>query len=101
MGLLSALVEPLRTQLASRSTVAVIGAGLISFIVLVVILNVLHQLIFKNPNEPPIVFHWVPFVGSTIGYGMDPYDFFFACKQKVFPRRGALVIEFARTLSVS
>lgn len=101
MGLLSALVEPLRTQLATRSTVAVIGAGLLSFIVLVVILNVLHQLIYKNPNEPPIVFHWVPFVGSTIGYGMDPYDFFFACRQKVLRRCCVLMAEFARTLTAT
>lgn len=83
MGLLSTLVEPLCDQLAFRSTAAVIGAGLIAFLVLVVVLNVLQQLIFRNPDEPPVVFHWVPFVGSTIAYGIDPYNFFFACREKV------------------
>ena len=48
-----------------------------------VLLNVLAQLLFKNPNEPPVVFHWVPFLGSTIAYGIDPYKFFFACREKV------------------
>ncbi len=34
-------------------------------------------------NEPPVVFHWVPIISSTITYGMDPYRFFFDCKAKV------------------
>lgn len=83
MGLLSALIEPLRDQLAVRSIAAVVGAGLIASAVLVIIVNVLVQLIFKNPNEPPVVFHWVPFIGSTIIYGINPYNFFFACREKV------------------
>lgn len=83
MGLLSALVEPLRDQFAFRSTAAVIGAGLIASVILLIIVNVLVQLIFKNPNEPPVVFHWVPFIGSTITYGINPYNFFFACRKKV------------------
>ena len=83
MGLLSALIEPWRDQLAFRSTAAIIGAGLIAFAVLIIIVNVLVQLISKNPNEPPVVFHWVPFIGSTIAYGIDPYKFFFACREKV------------------
>ena len=56
-----------------------------------VVLNVLKQLLFKNPHEPPIVFHWVPFLGSTITYGIDPYKFFFSCREKVSrPLRGSL-----------
>lgn len=86
MGLLSALIEPLCDQLASRSTAAVIGAGVIALTVLLVILNVLGQIIFRNPSEPPVVFHWVPFIGSTIAYGIDPYNFFFACREKVCGR---------------
>ena len=45
-------------------------------------LNVLRQLLFKNKNEPPLVFHWVPIIGSTISYGIDPFKFFFACREK-------------------
>lgn len=28
------------------------------------------------------MFHLVPFIGSTIAYGIDPYKFFFACREK-------------------
>lgn len=61
----------------------------------------LSQLLLKNPNEPPVVFHWFPVIGNTVTYGMDPYGFFFACRKKVclFPflerptRRGLRVIK--------
>ena len=83
MGVLAFVVEPLRI-LSNTSTVLACLAGLFSLIAFAVILNVLNQLIFKNPNEPPVVFHWVPFFGSTVSYGIDPYKFFFSCRQKVF-----------------
>ncbi|KAK5701458.1 Lanosterol 14-alpha-demethylase [Elasticomyces elasticus] len=50
---------------------------LLAALSLTVILNVAKQLLLRNPNEPPMVFHWLPFIGSTITYGMDPYTFFF------------------------
>jgi len=83
MGLIAAVAGPLGDFLATSSTPLVIGAGLLSFIVLAIVLNVLQQLLLKNPNEPPIVFHWVPIIGSTITYGIDPYKFFFSCREKV------------------
>ena len=84
MGLLGVVTESLQNLLSNRSTGVIIAAGFASFIVLTVVLNVLSQLLFRNPNEPPVVFHWVPFIGSTITYGIDPYKFFFNCRQKVF-----------------
>ena len=48
----------------------------------IILLNVARQLLIRNPNEPPVVFHWVPFIGSTITYGIDPYEFFFDCRKK-------------------
>lgn len=36
----------------------------------------------KNPSAPPIVFHWFPVIGSAVSYGMDPYQFFFDCREK-------------------
>lgn len=48
-----------------------------------VTLNVVYQLFFYSRNEPPVVFHWIPFLGSTVEYGMDPYKFFFSCREKV------------------
>ncbi|KAL2857984.1 cytochrome P450 [Aspergillus pseudoustus] len=48
----------------------------------VITLNVTRQLFFRNENEPPMVFHWIPWLGSTITYGMDPYKFFFTNRKK-------------------
>lgn len=47
-----------------------------SILLLMVILNVLQQLLFKRPNRPPVVFHWFPWIGSTVTYGRRPYEFF-------------------------
>ncbi|KAF9888685.1 Lanosterol 14-alpha-demethylase [Aspergillus nanangensis] len=51
-------------------------------LLVVIVLNVLRQLVFHNKSEPPVVFHWIPFLGSTISYGIDPYTFFDSCRQK-------------------
>ena len=45
--------------------------------------TVLQQMFFKNRNEPPVVFHWFPIIGSAVTYGMDPFKFFFDCQAKV------------------
>ncbi|KAF2146396.1 uncharacterized protein K452DRAFT_348920 [Aplosporella prunicola CBS 121167] len=50
--------------------------------VVLINVNVLRQLLYRNKNEPPVVFHWVPFLGNTISYGMDPYGFFLKCREK-------------------
>ena len=68
---------------SATSLATIIGLALGSLFALAVLLNVLHQLLHKNPNEPPVVFHWVPLIGSTIDYGIDPYKFFFRCREKV------------------
>lgn len=83
MGILGTLASPLAALAEDTSTTVLVASIVASFIVLSIVINVLRQLIFKNPHEPPLVFHWVPFIGSTITYGIDPYRFFFACKEKV------------------
>ena len=83
MCILAVIIEPLQQLLGAWPIGLVVATGLLSFLVLAVVLNVLHQLLFKNPTEPPLVFHWVPFIGSTIAYGTDPYRFFFDCQEKV------------------
>ncbi|KAK6614586.1 14 alpha-demethylase [Botrytis cinerea] len=82
MGILEAVTGPLAQEISQRSTGVVVAAGVAAFIVLSVVLNVLNQVLFANPNEPPMVFHWLPVIGSTITYGMDPYKFFFDCRAK-------------------
>lgn len=51
-------------------------------VIVSIIQNVVRQLYFSNPRRPPVVFHWLPLVGSTIQYGMDPYKFFRDCRAK-------------------
>jgi sterol 14-demethylase len=87
MGFLEDVAGVVNAQISQRGLGVVLAAGFASFIVLAVVLNVLNQILFKNPNEPPIVFHWLPIIGNTITYGMDPYAFFFQCKEKVCTRR--------------
>ena len=83
MGLVETLLGPLAENLPSTSIWATIALCFAAFFILAIVLNVLQQLLFKKPNEPPIVFHWVPIIGSTITYGIDPYQFFGACRRKV------------------
>lgn len=82
MGLLEQITGPLALQAAQRGTGVVVSAGIVAFLVLAVVLNVLSQLLLKNPNEPPVVFHWFPIIGNTVTYGVDPYKFFFDCRAK-------------------
>ncbi|KAI9849050.1 MAG: Sterol 14-alpha demethylase [Thelocarpon superellum] len=82
MGVFADVVNPVYAQLLERSVVVLVGASLATLLVLVVVLNVVRQLLFKNPHEPPVVFHWFPVVGSTVSYGIDPYEFFFRCQRK-------------------
>ncbi|KAF9052452.1 lanosterol 14-alpha-demethylase [Hymenopellis radicata] len=57
--------------------------ALVNIPVLAVVLNVLQQLILpKDPTKPPLVFHWLPFIGSGVQYGHDPLNFFFNCQKK-------------------
>lgn len=58
-------------------------AALVFVTVLAILTNVLQQILLRNPNEPPIVFHWLPLFGSTVTYGIDPFKFFFDCQAKV------------------
>jgi hypothetical protein len=41
------------------------------------------QLVPRDPTLPPLVFHWLPWLGSTISYGDDPINFFFSSREKV------------------
>lgn len=41
------------------------------------ILNIVSQLLYSlRADRPPMVFYWIPWVGSAVSYGMAPYDFF-------------------------
>jgi hypothetical protein len=83
MGVLADVAGPLGDFTSNSSFPVLVASGFASFILLAIVLNVLKQLLLKNPNEPPVVFHWFPVLGNTITYGMDPYGFFFANQKKV------------------
>ena len=83
MGLVATLLGPFADRVADTSPILVASAGFFVLLSLVVVLNVLKQLLIKNPNQPPVVFHWFPLIGSTISYGMDPIAFFKSCQDKV------------------
>jgi sterol 14alpha-demethylase len=84
MGLLQEVAShPVAQQLQQLGLGSQIAIVLASIVGLAVALNVANQLFFKNPNEPPMVFHWFPFIGNTITYGMDPPKFFKENRAKV------------------
>lgn len=86
MGFLERVADgPVSERFFQLSTVSQIGALFLAFVALSVVVNVAQQLLFKNPNEPPVVFHWLPVIGSTVTYGMDPPRFFVENRAKVRP----------------
>lgn len=45
--------------------------------------SITWQLLYSLRNDrPPLVFYWVPWVGSAVVYGMQPYEFFSNCQKK-------------------
>lgn len=90
-------------QAQAMSNSRLILLALVNVPVIIILLNVLWQLVrlenshklvlfFNSPpfkvaprdkSKPPLVFHWVPIIGSAISYGNDPLNFFFACREKV------------------
>ncbi|TFK37249.1 lanosterol 14-alpha-demethylase [Crucibulum laeve] len=52
-------------------------------LIIAISLNVLqHFLLPANRSLPPVVFHWMPVIGSVISYGRDPVNFFLQCREK-------------------
>lgn len=83
MGLLQEISGPLSQQFLQLSVVSQAGVIFAGLLFASVFFNVLQQIVSKNPNEPPVVFHWFPLIGSTITYGMDPPRFFKENREKV------------------
>ncbi|KAF7516276.1 hypothetical protein G7054_g14223 [Neopestalotiopsis clavispora] len=82
MGLFEDLAGPLAQRLSELSTASQVGVAAAAFLFLSIFWHVTKQLLFKNPNEPPMVFSWFPVVGSTVTYGMDPPRFFKENREK-------------------
>jgi sterol 14-demethylase len=83
MGVVSELQQliveksgPVLTWICSLPLYKTIPLGLASSLFVAVLFNVLCQLLFVHPNRVPLVFYWVPWVGSAVTYGQRPYEFF-------------------------
>lgn len=83
MGLVDEAAAKTAHHFLQLGTGAQIGVAVLAFLTVSVVVNVAQQLLFKNPNEPPVVFHLFPVIGSTITYGMDPPRFFKENREKV------------------
>ncbi|ODV86061.1 hypothetical protein CANARDRAFT_7422 [[Candida] arabinofermentans NRRL YB-2248] len=47
------------------------------------IYNIIWQFLYSLRNDRvPLVFYWIPWFGSAIPYGMQPYEFFGRCQEK-------------------
>ncbi|TBU32626.1 lanosterol 14-alpha-demethylase [Dichomitus squalens] len=56
--------------------------ALINIPLLSIVVNALWQLIPRPKHQPPLVWHWIPFLGSAPAYGRDPVTFFRNCREK-------------------
>ena len=77
------LAGPLAQQFTQLGVASQVGIVIVASLLLSVLLNVLNQVLFKRANEPPMVFHLFPIIGSTITYGLDPPPFFKENRAKV------------------
>jgi sterol 14alpha-demethylase len=69
-------------SLSIDHSLTTVVSGLFTLIVISIITNLIRQLFFPNGRKPPVVFHLLPAIGSTVDYGKDPYAFFFKCREK-------------------
>ncbi|KAF8183368.1 lanosterol 14-alpha-demethylase [Pholiota molesta] len=77
----SAYLNDAQAHLQNNSRLYIIL--LINTPIFAIILNVLRQLIIpRKATDPPVVFHWLPIIGSAITYGNDPLKFFFENQKK-------------------
>lgn len=57
-----------------------------------------RQVLFRPKTEPPAVFHWIPYVGNAVSYGMDPVAFLNKYRAKVtLPPRDPTGVPLALT----
>jgi sterol 14alpha-demethylase len=83
MGLLQEVLGPLSQRFEGLGTASQVAVAIAGVIALLVTFNIAQQIFFANPNEPPVVFHLLPFFGSTVEYGIDPPRFFKKMRAKV------------------
>lgn len=73
---MKSLVELQQISVLRYATQGLIG--LVAF----VLINACRQILFRPKTEPPSVFHWIPYIGNAVSYGMDPVGFFHKYRAK-------------------
>lgn len=80
MGVLREIdLGPLNSALATLKSIPLyqsIPLTLGSLLFFAVFINAMSQLLPKPKNRVPVVFHWIPWLGSAVDYGRRPYEFF-------------------------
>ncbi|EJD06923.1 lanosterol 14-alpha-demethylase [Fomitiporia mediterranea MF3/22] len=77
----SGYVHQAQAHLPSSSRLVLLA--LVNVPLIIVLLNAAWQVLKpKDPSLPPVVFHWLPIIGSAIQYGNDPINFFLKCREK-------------------
>ncbi|TCD62117.1 Lanosterol 14-alpha-demethylase [Steccherinum ochraceum] len=75
-------VGHLSEQIASVPPTRLALLALVNLPIIAIVLNVLYQLLPKDPSRPPVVWHWIPLFGSAASYGQDPIKFYQECGEK-------------------
>jgi sterol 14-demethylase len=65
MGLLTTIATPIEHLLNTLPVYQLVLLAFTAFVTLAITLNVARQLLFKDRNAPPEVFHLIPGLGST------------------------------------
>ncbi|KAI0876674.1 14-alpha sterol demethylase Cyp51A [Hypoxylon argillaceum] len=57
-----------------------LAAYLAGALLTTILINILHQQLPRRKSSPPLVFHWLPFIGNAVAYGTDPLAFYSRCR---------------------
>nr|ANC28047.1 cytochrome P450 [Polyporus umbellatus] len=64
------------------STPRLLLLAFINIPILSIVVNALWQLLPRPKSQPPLVWHWIPYLGSAPAYGRDPIGFFSQNREK-------------------
>lgn len=70
-------------QLGDTSSALLVASYGAAALFLAILLNAFQQLLPRKKSEPALVFHWIPFIGNAVSYGMNPLLFYQQCQKKV------------------
>jgi Cytochrome P450 len=82
MGLLATISAPIERLVSTLPLWQIVLLAFSTVLALAIIANVTRQWLFYDRSAPPEVFSLLPGLGSTIRYGIDPFNFFFDCQKK-------------------